>query len=200
MQEFKPITLPEEAPPEYAAQCQACGLWKQGQRMIWGEGNPKAPIFILLDNPGAREDKNGNPFVCGTRETLQRGMLEAGLENGWVYVSYILKYRPTRAYDKPFARAACFQHLQYQLEVKQPRLLLGLGNVVVESLFPNQEADVKSFRGRWHLFQGIPSTFSYHPLAVRRRPVLMKFFIEDLLLVAERFKELAAPIQIVKDK
>jgi DNA polymerase len=48
--------------------------------VIWGEGNPNAPIFIILDNPGAREDREGTPFVCGTRETLQYGMMEAGLD------------------------------------------------------------------------------------------------------------------------
>ncbi|OXM82935.1 uracil-DNA glycosylase [Paenibacillus rigui] len=188
MTAFKPEILREEAPPAFAAQCQGCELARQRHRVVWGEGNQQAPIFILMDNPGAREDKEGHPFVCGTRETLQLGMKEAGLELSQVYVSYLLKCRPVRAYDKPLAREACFSHLRFQLEEKKPCILLGLGNIVVQTLYPEQEADVKGYRGRWHAYEGIPSVFSYHPLAVRRRPVLMKYFVQDLKLVAERNK------------
>ena len=38
--------------------------------MICGEGNSDAPIMIILDNPGAREDREGNPNVCGTYSKL----------------------------------------------------------------------------------------------------------------------------------
>lgn len=111
MTDFKPVILQEESAPLHAKECQQCELSKQRNRVIWGEGNPQAPIFILLDNPGAREDREGNSFLCGTRETLQYGMREAGLDINSVYVSYLLKCRPVRAYDKPAAREACSSHL-----------------------------------------------------------------------------------------
>lgn len=186
MTSFKPVIFEEEAAPPHAASCQQCELSKQRKRVVWGEGNPSAPLLIVLDNPGAREDREGNPYVCGTRETLQYGLKEVGIAAEMVYVTYLLKCRPIRAYDKPTARAACSPHLQYQLAQKKPEMILGLGNVVVESFFPDVEADVKSVRGKWHTFQGIPVAFSYHPLAVRRRPVLMKHFLEDLRLVAAK--------------
>ncbi|QYR21775.1 uracil-DNA glycosylase [Paenibacillus sp. sptzw28] len=188
MDAFKPLTLPEESPPPHAIECQRCELSKQRQRVIWGEGNPDAPVFILLDNPGAREDREGHPFVCGTRETLQHGLLEVGIAIKSVYVSYLLKCRPVRTYDKPLAREQCFPHLQLQLGQKKPHLLLGLGNTVAQSLFSSNAADVKGLRGRWHSIQGIPAAFSYHPLAVRRRPAFLKFFIEDLRLVSEKIQ------------
>jgi uracil-DNA glycosylase len=186
MPDFKPLILKEEPAPSYASACERCELSKQRQRVIWGEGNPNAPVFILLDNPGSREDREGREFVCGTREALQLGMKEAGLNVEQVYVSFLLKCRPIRAYDKPLAREACSPFLQSQLEGKKPKVLIGLGNIVVQSLFPDAEADVKHYRGRWHTYQGIPTVCSYHPLAVRRRPVLMKYLVEDLKLVAER--------------
>lgn len=185
---FKPSILPEEAPPPDAVHCQKCELSRYRQRVIWGEGNPGAPIFIILDNPGAREDREGRPFVCGTRETLQYGLKEAGLDPSLVYVSYLLKCRPVRAYNKPLARETCFSFLQDQLHQGTPELLLGLGNTVAQTLFASDEAEVKGLRKQWHLIQAIPTAFSYHPLAVRRRPVLMKHFIEDLTFVADRLK------------
>ncbi|GIQ70546.1 uracil-DNA glycosylase [Xylanibacillus composti] len=189
MTAFKPAIWPEEPAPPYAVNCQNCELAGHRGRVIWGEGNPEAPLFVLLDNPGARENKEGAPFVCGTRETLQQGLHEVGVEPDAVYVSYLLKCRPLRAYDKPLAREACAPYWKLQLADKHPDLLLGLGNVVAQALVPGEDAEVKRLRGSWHQAAGLPTTFTYHPLAVRRRPVLMKYFLEDLAMVARELKE-----------
>ncbi len=65
-----PVLWPEDPTPRTLVDCSECGLDKQGSRMVWGEGNPEAPIYVLLDNPGAREDKEGNFFVYGTSYRL----------------------------------------------------------------------------------------------------------------------------------
>lgn len=184
------VILPEEQAPEGIEHCELCELSKQRTRVIWGEGNPKASLMMILDNPGAREDREGNSFLCGTRETLQLGMREAGLDPNDVYVTYLLKCRPMRAYKKPEARAACLPHLQLQIMQKRPLVLFGFGNVVAEALFPEKEnATVKQLRGSWQEFQGTPIGFTYHPLAVRRRPNLFRFFVEDLIALKEKRKD-----------
>lgn len=121
------VILPEEQAPEDMQHCERCELCKQRNRVIWGEGNSQGSLMMILDNPGAREDREGNPFLCGTRETLELGMREAGIDIHSVYVTYLLKRRPTRAYDKLATRAACLPHLQSQLLQKQPLVLLALG-------------------------------------------------------------------------
>lgn len=185
------VILPEEQVPEGIQHCQLCELSKQRARVVWGEGNPGASIMMILDNPGAREDRQGNSFLCGTRETLQLGMRSAGINTDEVYVTYLLKCRPIRAYNKQEARAACFPHLQQQLLQKRPLVLFGFGNVVAEAMFPQQDnASVKELRGGWHEFQGVPVGFTYHPLAVRRRPNLLRFFVEDLKFLKEKWQAL----------
>jgi uracil-DNA glycosylase len=179
-----PIPLPEHPAPPCALDCRRCELAKQRTRVIWGEGRPGAPLYVLLDNPGAREDREGQPFVCGTRETLQEGLHAAGIPLEDVYVTYLLKCRPVRAYDKPAAREACSVHLQAQFDEGRPRLLLGLGNVVAQAVCRSDEAEVKQLRGEVHDIDGIRTVFSYHPLAVRRRPNLRLLFEEDLRLAA----------------
>ncbi|UOR13621.1 uracil-DNA glycosylase family protein [Halobacillus amylolyticus] len=63
--------------------------------MVWGEGDLlEAPIIIILDNPEAREDREGNPFVCGTRQALQQAANEAGLTMNDLYVTFNLKGKP----------------------------------------------------------------------------------------------------------
>ena len=108
-----------------------------------------------------------------------------------VYVTYLLKCRPMRAYNKPEARAACLPHLQMQISQKRPLVLFGFGNAVAEAIFPDKEsASVKELRGSWHEFQNTPIGFTYHPLAVRRRPNLLRFFVEDFKALKEKWMEL----------
>lgn len=185
------VILPEEQAPEGVKHCELCELSKQRTRVIWGEGNPKASLLMILDNPGAREDQQGNSFLCGTRETLQLGMRQAGIDVNDVYVTYLLKCRPKRAYKKSEARAACLPHLHLQLFQKQPSVLFGFGNVVAETVFPDKEnVRVKELRGGWYTFQDTPIGFTYHPLAVRRRPNLLRFFIEDLKALKAKWEEI----------
>lgn len=190
MSDFCPELWSEEPTPDNLIDCRECGLYKQGSRMIWGEGNPDAPIMIILDNPGAREDREGNPMVCGTRQTLQQVASEAGLKMDDLYVTYILKRKPIRAYDKEKVRQICMIHIRQQIQVKKPALILCLGNVAVQSFFQNPDAQVKTLRGNWYNVQGCQTAAAYHPLAVRRRPNLQTLFLKDLLFVAKRYHEL----------
>lgn len=180
---------PEEPTPSQSVDCSQCGLNQHGSRMIWGEGNPSAPIMVILDNPGMREDRMGNPFVCGTRETLQQAAYEVGLKITDIYVTYILKRKPTRTYNKEQVRNICMHHLFDQLNEKKPRLIFCLGNVAVQSFFQDQQAEVKNLRGRLHTVQTYKTLVGYHPLAVRRRPNLRRLFLEDWSLVAQLYKQ-----------
>lgn len=185
MESFCPELWPEDQTPESQKNCQKCGLYEQGTRMVWGEGNPKAPVMIILDNPGAREDRDGKPTICGTRQTLQKSAYEAGLNKEQLYITYILKRRPVRAYDKQKVREICMHHLEEQLNDHCPTLIVCLGNVAVQSFFQNPELDVKSLRGQWHEVNGYRTTVAYHPLAARRRPNLYPLLLEDLKFVAK---------------
>jgi uracil-DNA glycosylase len=179
LNEFQPICLREDPVPEQVADCKNCGLYQHGSRMVWGEGTPGAPLLVLLDNPGAREDSSGNPYVCGTRETLQKAAYEVGLPLENIYVTYILKRRPKKAYDKPVTRAICQEHLLAQLKEYKPKMILCLGNVAIQSFFKDENREAKTLRGHWEELSGYQITGSYHPLAVRRRPNLWPYFLED---------------------
>jgi DNA polymerase len=182
--EFTPAIWPEqEAPPE-AINCSKCGLCSQRSRVVWGEGNPKAPVIVILDNPGALEDKEGNPYICSTRQTLQKAVFEAGLKMEDLFVTYILKCRPLRSYDKEHARSTCMLYLDYQIQQQAPKLVFCLGNTVVQSYFADANAEVKNLRGKWHDVNGLPTCVLYHPLAVRRRPNLYKYFLNDWIMMA----------------
>lgn len=181
---FEPQIWKEVTAPPEAANCQLCELAGSRRRVIWGEGNLEAPVLVLLDNPGERETAEGIPYVCGTRTALQEAAAQAGLGERELFVTYVLKCRPTRKYDKPAARNICLGHLMSQLVRQKPRFVFCLGNVAVQSFFGDSEAEVKLLRGRTHEVRGWRVLVSYHPLAVRRRPNLMPRFAEDWRLLA----------------
>ncbi|MGB4311460.1 MAG: uracil-DNA glycosylase [Natronincolaceae bacterium] len=184
---FTPIIWPEDKAPVEAVDYKQCEVCTQKSRVIWGEGNPKAPIVVVLDNPGAREDKEGREYVCGTRQTLQTAIYRVGLDVNNVYITYLLKCRPLRQYDKVRARAFSKPFLIQQIKKMQPEFVVYLGDVVVQSVFDDNEAHVKNLRGAWHTIMGYPSVVSYHPLAVRRRPNLTSRFMEDWEMLSRRF-------------
>lgn len=193
MDKPEPAIMPEHTIPAGHADCRRCEVSGHGSRVIWGEGNPAAPLFVVLDNPGAREDKEGRPFLCGTRETMQKAAFEAGVRPEALYVGFLLKCRPRKAYDKETARSVCIRHLWAQLEAVGPALVMCLGNVVCQAFFGDPEAAVKELRGRVHTVRGYNVVTSYHPLAVRRRPVLYKYFLADWRLAAAALERSHAP-------
>lgn len=185
-QDLSLVHWPEDPVPACYTNCTRCELCAQRSRIIWGEGNPKAKIIVILDNPGCREDKEGNVFVCGTRQTLRQAAYAAGLDEKHLYVTYILKCRPLRKYEKETARRACFSHLEQQLQLNAYNIAFCLGDTAVKTFFEDPSASVKSTRGSWHRLRGMAVYTSYHPLAVRRRPNLYPAFARDWEQVAGR--------------
>lgn len=176
-----------ETPREYV-DCDRCELARQRTRVIWGEGFDAAGVAAVLDNPGAREDREGLPFVCATRAALQVGASAAGYDEDTLFVTYLLKCRPLRAYDKEAARAACIAYLEKQLEGRTAMMLLGL--VAATTVLGLPDAEMAELRGRWHDWRGIPARVTYHPLAVHRRPNLTANYLADWRALAEAYPPL----------
>jgi DNA polymerase len=44
-------------------ECTRCRLHAARQTIVFGEGNPEAPVVFVGEGPGAEEDRTGRPFV-----------------------------------------------------------------------------------------------------------------------------------------
>jgi DNA polymerase len=184
---FSPVVWPEDKAPEEASRYKECELCTPNARVIWGEGNPRAQIFVILDNPSAREDKEGREYVCGTRQTLQIALHDANLKAEDIYLTYLLKCRPLRRYHKEEVRAFSKPFLIRQVDAAKPKYIVCLGDVVVQTVLDEKDAHVKNLRGSWLVALERPCVVSYHPLAVRRRPNLMRQFMSDWSMLAQRY-------------
>lgn len=170
--------LPELPPPPDAR----LAAWEALARphrtpVVWAEGSSHAPVAIVLDNPGARE-REGTAWVCPTRDTLRAAAWDAGLSE--LYVTWLVKFRPRRAYDKRATCALGREEVLREIARVRPRVIVGLGDVVAATLLDDPSAHVRELRGRQHSLAGRPFVVSYHPLAARRRPNLYPLVVEDL--------------------
>jgi uracil-DNA glycosylase family protein len=75
-----------------AASCQACPLWKDATQTVFGEGRQDAEIMLVGEQPGAREDREGRPFVGPAGQLLNKALREAGVDRKRVYVTNAVKH------------------------------------------------------------------------------------------------------------
>ena len=69
-------------------------------KIVFGEGDLDADIFLCGEAPGADEELAGNPFVGPAGELLMKILGAMGLQREKVYIGNILNWRPrhTQAY------------------------------------------------------------------------------------------------------
>ncbi len=149
--------------------CRRCPLSEKRRNIVFGEGNPEAPVVFVGEGPGADEDRTGRPFVGRAGELLTR-MIEA-LE--WtrddVYICNIVKCRPPQNRDpRPEEVATCRPFLDQQLSVIQPQVIVTLGKPATSTLLGRNVAITK-LRGIWQDWNGVPLMPTLHPAYVLRQ-------------------------------
>src|SRR6185436_21190050 len=80
---------------EQASACQKCPqLASTRQTVVFGAGNADADLMFVGEAPGAREDKQGLPFVGPAGRLLEQLLGEIGLERKDVFINNVLQCRP----------------------------------------------------------------------------------------------------------
>src|SRR5436190_21722168 len=75
-----------------ARNCRACDLYKLSTQTVFGEGDRKAALMLIGEQPGDLEDLSGHPFVGPAGKLLDRALAEAGLDRSSVYVTNVVKH------------------------------------------------------------------------------------------------------------
>src|SRR3981189_3139393 len=65
-----------------------------GRKYVGFRGNPRAPIWVVGEAPGADEDQAGVPFVGSSGRELDRMLNEAGLSSSDICFVNPYKVRP----------------------------------------------------------------------------------------------------------
>lgn len=163
------------------------------RRLVFGEGNAFCPRIMLIgEAPGAQEEEQRRPFVGKAGQNLNEFLQLAGLERGELYVSNVVKFRPTelgptgRTRNRKPSRteiAGFTPFLLREIALVQPRQLVTLGNTPLQALL-GEQTTVGEAHGQWLQAQGIPLFALYHPASMIYRPALRTIYANDILRLA----------------
>jgi uracil-DNA glycosylase len=167
--------------------------------MVFSTGNPEADLMFVGEAPGYQEEQQREPFVGPAGQKLDDIIKAMGLSRPQVYISNIVKFRPSMSGQttnnrKPTAEemASCMSFIRAEVEIVKPRCIVALGGTAGEGLL-GLSGSVTAMRGKWHEFGGIPVRVTYHPsYLLRSNSIRDKRAVwEDML---EAMEKLGMPI------
>ena len=172
---------------------------------MFATGNPDADLMFVGEAPGMEEEKKHRPFVGPAGQLLDKIIKVMGLERDDVYISNIVKFRPSTGAGsqgssnrKPTAEemATSVGYVLEEIEVVQPRAIVALGGTAMEGLL-GLEGGVARNRSQFHTLRGIPVLVTYHPSYLLRKPELSekRKVWQDMLLVMEQLQMPISPKQ-----
>lgn len=169
--------------------CTRCGLSKTRTKPVPGEGPPNARVMFIGEGPGRNEDAEGRPFVGRAGELLEKLLASAKLSRRSVYITNIVKCRPTML-GKPGAQphrggrdrrptgeeiAACGPFLARQIAAIQPRIICMLGDTATRFIFKKyglETGSISKVRGKVYEVGDLRLVPAYHPAAALYTPKL----------------------------
>lgn len=160
-----------------------CGLRKSATQGVPGDGNANAQIVFIGEAPGAKEDKEGRPFVGSAGKFLSEMLESIKMKREDIYITNIVKYRPPENRD-PTAKeiADCAKWLEEEIKLIDPLLIVFLGRHSMSHFFPNEKiSDVHGILITGERFGKVRNFLPlYHPAAAlyngSLREVLKKDF------------------------
>jgi DNA polymerase len=174
--EFLPKTRSLSALERAAQGCRGCDLYKDATQTVFGEGRRGAELMMVGEQPGDREDREGEPFVGPAGALLDRALEQAGIERANAYLTNAVKHfkwRPRgkrRLHQTPRAGEveACRPWLEAEIEAVAPVAVLALGATAARSLF-GTGVKVTKDRGRLLETPLAPlASVTLHPSAILR--------------------------------
>src|SRR5215213_419097 len=132
---FVPETNSLSALREAAAGCRGCPLYAPATQTVFGEGPRRAPLMMVGEMPGDREDRAGHVFVGPAGRELDAGLENAGIARADAYVTNVVKHfkfrerGKRRIHDTPKKGEvdACLPWLREELRLVKPVVLVFLG-------------------------------------------------------------------------
>jgi uracil-DNA glycosylase family 4 len=169
-------------------QCRECKIGKSGLAVV-GEGNPDADVVFLGEAPGKNEAKTGRPFIGRSGALLRKFIHDIGLVESEVYIASPVKYLPDRGTPTKKDIQHGRKHLNDQLAVIDPKIIVLLGATAAYAIF---ERVVPIMKEHGSIVKQNNRTYllTLHPAAVLRFPKYASLMKEDLKKVSRLIKGL----------
>jgi uracil-DNA glycosylase len=161
---------------EAAAGCRACPLWRDATQTVFGSGPARADVMLIGEQPGDREDREGEPFVGPAGHLLDRALESAGIDPAATYKTNVVKHfkwKPRgkrRIHQTPSKLEidACRPWLDAELDRVRPEVVGLLGATAAKALL-GPGFRVSRQRGELLEVEFAPvAVATYHPSSVLR--------------------------------
>jgi DNA polymerase len=164
-------------------------LKKTATHLVFGEGNPRAPLMFIGEAPGAEEDRLGRPFVGASGQLLDKMLAAIQLDRTQVYITNILPWRPPGNRTPTTDEMALFlPFVRKHIALVAPRILCLVGGTAVKALLARQEGIIR-LRGNWLPYEGgIEVLPTYHPAFLLRSPGRKKEAWQDFLALHKKLQ------------
>ncbi len=172
---------------------EGCPLRHEGaatQAVVF-RGDPKAPLMVIGEAPGADEDVLGQPFVGRAGKLLDRMLTAAGLQDRVLITNTVYWRPPGNRTPTQAEQAICAPFVERMIALVKPRMLLLAGGASAKFMLRREEG-ILSLRGRWLEWKSsdgaleLPAMPTLHPAFLLRQPGAKKKAWSDLLTLTER--------------
>ena len=161
-------------------------------RIVVGRGNPQAPLMIIGEAPGAKEEEEGKPFVGRSGKLLDKLLQNAGIDiNLDVYFCNVVKCRPPN--NRRPTKTEIQENLPWlyqQIKLVNPLLIVLVGATSLEAIL-KIKSPISILRGKWINWDGRLVMPVFHPSYLLRNPsqeegTPLSFTKSDFLKIKEK--------------
>jgi DNA polymerase len=156
--------------------CRECPIGAHATQAVNGEGNERARLMLVGEQPGDREDLRGRPFVGPAGQLLDRALEQLRWPRDQLYLTNAVRHfkfelRGKRRIHKTPAQqeaAACLHWLESEIALVKPAAAIALGATAARALL-GRAVSVTRERGRWFVrADGVRVLVTLHPSALLR--------------------------------
>ena len=146
-------------------------------------------VMFIAEGPGEREDKEGRPFVGRAGDFLDELLPLAGLTRDSVFITNMIKCRaPGNRDPEPEEMEACRPHLDRQIAIINPDLIVTLGKFSLGKFLPGEK--IGQARGKLRRKNGRYIFPIMHPAAGLRRGDFKESVINDFKAIPAALHEI----------
>lgn len=158
-------------------------------KVVFGSGDPNADLLIVGESPSDYEVEYNKPFLGNSGKLLDKILNAIGYSrSAKVYLTYLIKYKidgsryPLNSEINKFIPL-----LKKQIEIIEPKMIVGLGKVVGRSLI-NKNLSMDLMRNKVHSFSSYPLKITYSPDILLQYQSLKKLAWEDFQFIRDFVK------------
>jgi uracil-DNA glycosylase family 4 len=170
-------------------QCTRCRLAQGRHLAVPGEGPEHPKIMFIGEAPGFHEDQQGRPFVGAAGQFLEQLLASINLTRRDVFIANVIKCRPPENRDPlPDELAACRPHLERQIALLKPKLIVTLGRYSMELAFAG--VSISKVHGIPKKVGDVVYFPMFHPAAALHQPRFRSLIEQDIMKIPRILAEL----------